>query len=235
MFTIIIYTYITLYIDKHNTVSLSTSRYINASFVDIPSKHSFIATQGPIDSSIEDFWQMVYDYDISLIIMLCSLSEKGRTKCANYWNEDHPKLSFSIKVTSDKKVNSYLKTRTFVLKDKHGKTKQVNQLHFIGWPDHGVPNVNEVYDTFIQMIKIVKSTTKPVAVHCSAGVGRTGTFISMYNLYYELLAMKNEYTFSVFNLVRKLKEMRLFLVENVLQYKFLYGFIAVLLGKLFEC
>ena len=216
---------------------MSTSRYINASFVDIPYKHSFIATQGPIDSTIEDFWQMVYDYDIPLVIMLCSLSEKGRTKCANYWSEDNSKLSFSVKVTEDKKVNSYLKMRTFLLQDKHGKSKQVNQLHFIGWPDHGVPNVNDVYETFINMIKLVnewfvKSNSKPIAVHCSAGVGRTGTFISMYNLYYELLPMKKEFTFSVFNLVRKLKEMRLFLVENVLQYKFLYGFLGVLISKL---
>ena len=70
-----------MYIDKHNTVSLSTSRYINASFVDIPSKHSFIATQGPIDSSIEDFWQMVYDYDISLIFVAESNWENFRSFC----------------------------------------------------------------------------------------------------------------------------------------------------------
>ena len=81
----------------------------------------FIATQGPIDGSIEDFWQMVFDNKVGLIVMLCSLAEGGRQKCAEYWKENNTKITFKIKVTEEKSVNEYLMSRVFLVTDKNGE------------------------------------------------------------------------------------------------------------------
>ena len=226
------------YLDKYNTVPLSTNEYINASFVKIPNDKRFIATQGPIDTSIEDFWQMVFDFKVEMIVMLCSLTEGGSTKCAHYWNEDL-KMKFKVKVLEEKEYNKYLIIRKFNVTNSNAESRTVNQLHFTGWPDHGAPQIEDVYETFSTMItKVNEYFNTPVIVHCSAGVGRTGTFISMYSLYYEILEQfdkkKTTIEFNVFNLVRKLKERRLFLVENRYQYLFLYGFIYKLLEESFK-
>ena len=114
----------------------------------------------------------------------------------------------------------------------------VGRVHYKGWPDHGAPTIDDGYKNFLYMIKRVdelKGDT-PIVVHCSAGVGRTGTFISIYLLYNEIMAqIKNEnlekIDFSVFNIVRKLKEMRLYMVQSIDQYKFIYEFIDCLLRE----
>ena len=110
--------------------------------------------------------------------------------------------------------------------------KEVKQLHFIGWPDKGIPNINEAYGAFLNMINYIetKKGNTPLVVHCSAGVGRTGTFIAIYTLYKEIVnqiqdTRRNVISFSVFNIVRKMKEMRLYLVQNLQQYCFIYNFI----------
>lgn len=169
-----------------------------------------------------------------MIIMLCSSTENGRQKCSEYWAENNQKISFKIKVNEEKSINKYLKTRNISVTDKNGKNKIITQLHFIGWPDHGVPNVNDVYETFISMIKTVNANfNAPIITHCSAGVGRTGTFISCFSLYNEIMEQiekkKTSIEINIFNLVRKLKEMRLFLVESPLQYCFVYGFVSLLI------
>ena len=116
--------------------------------------------------------------------------------------------------------------------------KIITQIHYKGWPDHGVPDIRKEFNSFLYMIQKVDELkgNGPVVTHCSAGVGRTGTFISIYILYQEIMAqIKNEQSkeikFSVFNMVRKLKEMRLHMVQNLAQYKFIYTFIDCLLQK----
>jgi protein tyrosine phosphatase len=118
--------------------------------------------------------------------------------------------------------------------------RTITQIHFTEWKDKDVPE--EEFDKFIDAFECIDRGRKnknnqdtPVVVHCSAGVGRTGTFISMYYLYKEILRQikqnKNEIKFSIFNLVRKLKEMRAYLVQTEEQYLFLYKFVQHLLKK----
>ena len=72
---------------KDNKVEINSDNgYINASWIHIPYHKSFIATQGPLESTIEDFWEMCYSYDIKVIVMLCKLDENYKEKCANYWD-----------------------------------------------------------------------------------------------------------------------------------------------------
>ena len=181
---------------------------------------------------------MVFDFKVEMIVMLCSLTEGGRQQCAYYWNENL-NTKFNIKVIEEKEYNKYLIIRKFNVTNSNDESITVNHLHFTGWPDHGAPIVEDVYDTFTTMISKVNEQMKnPVIVHCSAGVGRTGTFISMYSLYYEIMNQfdRKKYTieFNVFNLVRKCKERRLFLVENRYQYVFLYQFVSKLLEESFK-
>ena len=231
------YTDISTY--EYNKVKLKSNVYINASFINFPSNKFFIATQGPLPHTINDFWDMVWEYDVNYIVMLCELKEGGREKCAEYWNPNYIS-KYNIKI-NEKKEDNFLMKRIFTINKKNDNNKDnektVIQLHFIGWPDHGVPDIKEVFYTFYNMIKEVKSNgKKPVVVHCSAGVGRTGTFISMFNIYDEISKQKGReiVKINIFNLVRKLKEMRLFLVENILQYEFIYSFICFYVRKLFE-
>ena len=168
---------------------------------------------------------MIFEYNINVIIMLCRLSENGKEKCCDYWSEEN--LSFDVQLIEEKKENINLKIRKFKV-TKRGKIKNIIQYNFIGWNDHNVPLVNEIFDVFINMFKLIDifKGNFPFVIHCSAGVGRSGTFITLYILYKEIEWQVNnsEIKFNIFNLVRKLKEMRMYLVENITQYLFLYSF-----------
>ena len=146
------------------------------------------------------------------------------------------KIDDTINISHDTKIRKF---RVCKLDSNIGvgdNEKIFVQIHFTCWPDHSIPENS--YNEVVNIIKIVDKLKddKPVVVHCSAGIGRTGTFISVYNLYHEILEQinnqnVNELKFSIMNLVRKLKEMRLYLVENQTQYNFLYQFVNILLIK----
>ena len=214
---------------KYNRVCLKYREYINASFIYIPSNFYFIATQAPTDFSINDFWDMVFEYDCKIIIMLCEEIEGGKIKSSCYWNSKNQ--SYKIKF-NEKKIEKNIIQRNITI-SKNNEHKVVTQLQYIGWPDHGIPNINEAYPSFLFIRNFILNNKDkcPVIVHCSAGVGRTGTFISIFNVIYDILSKQNSEViqFSIFNVVRKLKEMRRFLVQNVEQYFFIYQFIEVFL------
>ena len=222
---------------KDNKVEIkSDNGYINASWIHIPNYRSFIATQGPLESTIEDFWVMCFDYDVKIIVMLCKLDEDYKEKCANYW--DTNLANFTIVKTCDTiQLNEGLRMRKFkITKKDNGMDKNIVQVHLTCWPDHTIPDA--AYNKIIDIINLVDDFKEksPVVVHCSAGIGRTGTFISLYNLYHEINEQinnkkLNEIHFSIMNLVRKLKEMRLYLVESENQYKFLYQFVNIFLKQ----
>ena len=219
---------------RDNKVPIQSEHgYINASWIHMPLDHYFIATQGPLESTIEDFWEMCYAYDVKVIIMLCKLKENDREKCANYWEANLEK--YRIEKIKEENVDDGLTYRILRVNNiKNNTFKIFYQIQLLTWDDHEAPISN-----YSKIIKIIYFTdqyrnNRPVVVHCSAGVGRTGSFISMYNLYHEIIEqILNQYIkqirFSVMNTVRKLKEMRLYLVENQKQYSLLYEFVDKLL------
>ena len=221
---------------SYNNVQIDSGhKYINASWIHIPKLRYFIATQGPIPNTIEDFWIMCNQYDVEKIIMLCELNENNMEKCAKYWD---PKLmnNFEIKTIEESDVSKGIKSRVFKLFDKYkNNSKKIHQTQLYGWVDHSDLNIDN-FDKIIKLINFIneKKTNKPVVVHCSAGVGRTGTFISLYNLFLEIMDQirdnkKKTIEFSIFNLVRKIKELRMFMVENENQYILLYSFVNYIL------
>lgn len=214
---------------KKNRVTLQNNRYINASWIHMPYRDFFIATQGPLVNTTEDFWTMVCENNTQVIVMLCDLSEKGVPKCHNYWDEKNRMNNFIIeKVNEEEKKEHGLILRKFHLTNKsENSTKEVFHIHFPKWADHSVPiNAANI------MLEIINEVNKhkgesPAIVHCSAGVGRTGTFITIFSLFHEIVSQirninDQSIRFSIFNAVRKMKEMRLFSVENYEQYGFIY-------------
>ena len=224
---------------KHNKISINNGkRYINASPINIGKKEKyFISTQGPKPETIEDFWTMVYENNSNVIVMLCNVTEGGRIKCENYWEKPQMK-KFSVEIQNEEKSKMHtIRTLKLKIKEKN-EERIINQIHFTAWPDHGIPDISDgkVFQDFCeinQKVDELNNKNNPMIVHCSAGVGRTGTFVSMYLLEKEINeqihAKKNYIRFNIFNLVRKIKEMRLYMVQNVDQYRFVYAYVRYLL------
>ena len=197
--------------------------YINASHIPgVYVPHRFIATQGPKENTIEDFWQMVIEQDVNEIVMVTKLDEGGKQKCERYFTTEHyPSEVFGCyKVVFQREdvFVSYI-IRQMTVSDGF-TTKEVRQFHFTAWPDHDVPTV---FNDLLQFVNTVKQSilnvNDPILVHCSAGVGRTGTFITIFNL---LQQVQNQQPISIYRIVDEMREHRPQMVQTFRQYKFLY-------------
>lgn len=150
-------------------VKLSSDSYINANYIpslDLSNDKRYICTQGPMSHTVQDFWQMVVDNNVETIVMLTSIIENGREKCHKYWPTDTFEFdNFNVEFIEEEKGT--ITRRKFKVNERY-----VEHLHYTEWPDHGVPSNTK---DFIRLVKMVKST-KPIVIHCSAGVGRTGVF-----------------------------------------------------------
>jgi len=170
---------------------------------------------------------MVNEYDVKLIVMLCNTEESGRIKCHEYWpNKESSSFdNITITILKEEKLSNNIIRRSFELKVKDVK-KIINQIHYIGWPDHGVPEIDKCYEDFLILIKetSLEMGNNSILVHCSAGIGRTGTFISLLNMFH--LFKKKSFNFNVFDTVRRIKECRCYSVENINQYAFIYGIMS---------
>ena len=222
-----------------NITEKNLDNYINASYIDGPIKKEsklFIATQGPLKETIPSFWKMIYNHKIKLVIMLSNGLEEVDGRSAIYWpKEKGSPLNFdennlSVELISEEEII----TNSLILKKfKINNELEVKQMHIICWPDHGMPQdqnlANEMVDTMISYIKNERNGEKksPIVVHCSAGVGRTGTVIAIYVIVIcleYLKKLKKPLVMNVFNVVRKLREQRYSLVTDTDQYKFIYDY-----------
>ena len=224
---------------KDNRIKISTETgYINASPINIGQKQNlFIATQGPKENTIEDFWTMVWELKSKVIVMLCNLIENEKSKCENYWEAKMEKFKVEVKKENTHKMYFEREIQLINLSNKEERT--VYQIHYTQWPDKGVPESKDlpIFSEINELVdKLNNDTKEPIIVHCSAGAGRTGTFISMYLLEKEIVKQIKDncsiIRFNIFNLVRKLKEMRMYMVQTVVQYQLIYNFASYLLDKL---
>ena len=224
---------------KDNRIKISTETgYINASPINIGQKQNlFIATQGPKENTIEDFWTMVWELKSKVIVMLCNLIENNKSKCENYWEAKMEKFKVEVKKENTHKMYFEREIQLINLSNKEERT--VYQIHYTQWPDKGVPESKDlpIFSEINELVdKLNNDTKEPIIVHCSAGAGRTGTFISMYLLEKEIVKQIKDncsiIRFNIFNLVRKLKEMRISMVQTHEQYQLIYKFVTGLLDKL---
>ncbi|CAH1242713.1 PTPRA [Branchiostoma lanceolatum] len=201
------------------------SDYINASFIDgYREKDVYIATQGPLERTVEDFWRMVWEWNSCSIVMLSELKEKSRNKCTLYWPETGQK-TFGEVVVSARGVDTFgdydLRTFTVTHAKQEGKPRTVQQFHFHGWPEVGIPdNAAGMIDLIGQVQKQQQqSGNGPITVHCSSGSGRTGTFCAISTV---LERVKAEGICDVFQVVKALRQQRPHMVQTLDQYQFCY-------------
>ncbi|XP_071953092.1 uncharacterized protein [Antedon mediterranea] len=201
------------------------SGYINACHVHGYKRDNFyIASQGPNNASLIDFWRMIWQENVTTIVMLSNVIESGKEKCKKYWpdNRGHVaefgEISILLEVTesyADYKIRS-LK----VWKDSDVDFRRIKQFHFISWPDMGVPLYATAALNYVKKIKqSSQSNSSPTLVHCSAGVGRTGTFICIDSM---MEMIDKEQKVDVYNYVRKLRDQRINMVQTPEQYVFIY-------------
>eukprot|EP00058_Branchiostoma_floridae_P025608 XP_002611098.1 hypothetical protein BRAFLDRAFT_206063 [Branchiostoma floridae] len=198
--------------------------YINASFIDgYRQKDAYIATQGPLDRTVEDFWRMVWEWNSCSIVMITGLWEKSQYKCAMYWPDEGLQSYGDLTVTLEETTGFPEYTlRTFSLRShKDDTNRTVQQFHFHGWPEVGIPdNAAGMIDLIGQVQKQQQhSGNGPITVHCSSGAGRTGAFCAISTV---LERVKAEGVCDVFQVVKTLRLQRPHMVQTLEQYQFCY-------------
>ncbi|XP_055637992.1 tyrosine-protein phosphatase 69D isoform X2 [Toxorhynchites rutilus septentrionalis] len=211
---------------------LCGSDYINANFViGYKERKKFICAQGPMDNTINDFWRMIWEQHLEIIVMLTNLEEYNKTKCAKYWpeniNDSTQYGDLLITFSSDSYYADYIIRNIKVTKrivnssgDEMEETRHISQYHYLTWKDFMAPEHPQGITKFIKRINSEYSLQRgPILVHCSAGVGRTGTFVALDTLTQQL---NEEGQVSIFNSICDMRYQRNFLVQSLKQYIFLY-------------
>ncbi|XP_060016054.1 receptor-type tyrosine-protein phosphatase eta [Lagenorhynchus albirostris] len=202
----------------------STDDYINANYMPgYHSKKEFIATQGPLPNTLKDFWRMVWEKNVYAIVMLTKCVEQGRTKCEEYWPSKQAQDYGDIMVAMTSEIVLPEWTiRDFTVQNiQTSESHTLRQFHFTSWPDHGVPDTTDLLINFRYLVRDYMKQSppeSPILVHCSAGVGRTGTFIAIDRLIYQ---MEDENTVDVYGIVYDLRMHRPLMVQTEDQYVFL--------------
>ncbi|XP_007894267.1 receptor-type tyrosine-protein phosphatase epsilon isoform X1 [Callorhinchus milii] len=201
------------------------SDYVNASYIDgYRQKHYFIATQGPLSITVEDFWKMIWDNKSHTIVMLTELREREQEKCFQYWPSENTVTfeNYTIELKTDN-VSDAFSVRDFLLTNisEGRKNRLIRQFHFHDWPEIGIPAEGRGMIDLIAAVQKQQQQTgnQPIIVHCSAGAGRTGTFIALSNI---LERVKAEGLLDVFQTVKSLRMQRPHMVQTVEQYDFCY-------------
>ncbi|XP_023651145.1 receptor-type tyrosine-protein phosphatase T isoform X8 [Paramormyrops kingsleyae] len=214
--------------DDHTRVRLQLlegdphSDYINANYIDgYHRPRHYIATQGPMQETVRDFWRMIWQENSVSIVMVTNLVEVGRVKCVRYW-PDETEVYGDIKVTliETEPLAEYV-IRTFTVQKKgHHEIREIRQFHFTSWPDHGVPCYATGLLGFVRQVKFLNPPDAgPIVVHCSAGAGRTGCFIAVDIM---LDMAENEGVVDIFNCIRELRSQRVNMVQTEEQYVFVH-------------
>ncbi|XP_062411634.1 receptor-type tyrosine-protein phosphatase C [Sardina pilchardus] len=203
-----------------------STQYINASYIDgYWSPKSVIAAQGPLEGTVPEFWQMVYQKKVKNIVMLTKCKEGDQELCAEYWGpEKKTYKDISVQVAEPITSPAYIKRTIQLQHAKRKDARQVQQYHFQNWPEQGLPqNPQELMD----MIKAMKQSiggsradkSVPVVVHCQNGTSRTGIFCALWNL---VDCANTENLIDIFQVCKSLRKERQGMISEFEHYQFLY-------------
>ncbi|XP_072373301.1 receptor-type tyrosine-protein phosphatase delta-like isoform X12 [Scyliorhinus torazame] len=210
------------------------SDYINASFIDgYRQQRAYIATQGPLAETTEDFWRMLWEHNSTIVVMLTKLREMGREKCHQYWPAERSARYqyFVVDPMAEYNMPQYILREFKVTDARDGQSRTVRQFQFTDWPEQGVPKSGEGFIDFIGQVHKTKEQfgqDGPISVHCSAGVGRTGVFITLSIV---LERMRYEGVVDIFQTVKMLRTQRPAMVQTEDQYQFCYRAALEYLGS----
>ncbi|XP_016425970.1 protein tyrosine phosphatase receptor type Db isoform X4 [Sinocyclocheilus rhinocerous] len=210
------------------------SDYVNGSFIDgYRQQRAYIATQGPLAETVEDYWRMLWEHNSTIVVMLTKLREMGREKCHQYWPSDRSARYqyFVVDPMAEYNMPQYILREFKVTDARDGQSRTVRQFQFTDWPEQGVPKSGEGFIDFIGQVHKTKEQfgqDGPITVHCSAGVGRTGVFITLSIV---LERMRYEGVVDVFQTVKMLRTQRPAMVQTEEQYQFCYRAALEYLGS----
>uniref|UniRef100_A0A672Z0T1 Protein tyrosine phosphatase non-receptor type 13 n=1 Tax=Sphaeramia orbicularis TaxID=375764 RepID=A0A672Z0T1_9TELE len=207
--------------------------YINANFIKMPVKDEdflYIACQGPLPTTLGDFWQMVWEQKSNVIAMMTQEVEGGKVKCQRYW-PDTPRTAemvddrLQITLIKDQHLDNFVIRLIEVRDVQTSEVQRVTHLNYTGWPDHGTPSQPEQLLTFISYMRHVHRSG-PVITHCSAGIGRSGTLICIDVV---LGLISKDADFDISDVVRNMRLQRQGMVQTEDQYIFCYQVILYVL------
>ncbi|CAH1788374.1 unnamed protein product, partial [Owenia fusiformis] len=212
--------------DQSRVIIKGEGDYINANYVnmEIPGSgivNRYIAAQGPLPNTCGDFWQMVWEQQSTLVVMLTTKVERGRVKCHQYWPDLYQRQDYgSLHVTCLKEdETASFAFREFTLVNvETNEERHVLQMQYIAWPDHGVPDDPSDFLDFVLRVRQSRvGMVEPTIVHCSAGIGRTGVLITMETAMCLIEANQSVYPLDI---VRQMRDQRAMLIQTSSQYKF---------------
>ncbi|XP_027242701.1 tyrosine-protein phosphatase non-receptor type 18 isoform X1 [Cricetulus griseus] len=209
--------------------------YINANFIrGTDGSQAYIATQGPLPHTLLDFWRLVWEFRVKVILMACQETENGRKKCERYWAQKQEPLQigpFCITLTKETPVNADIILRTLQVTFQK-ESRCVRQLQYMSWPDHGVPSSPDHILTMVEEAhRLQGAGPGPLCVHCSAGCGRTGVLCAVDYVRQLLLTQTIPPNFSLFDVVLEMRKQRPAAVQTEEQYRFLYHTVAQLFSR----
>uniref|UniRef100_A0A4W6CRE5 Receptor-type tyrosine-protein phosphatase C n=1 Tax=Lates calcarifer TaxID=8187 RepID=A0A4W6CRE5_LATCA len=196
--------------------------YINASFIDgYKEAKKYIAAQGPKDETVSDFWRMVWEQQSSIIVMVTRCEEGNRVKCAQYWPSPERETEifeeFIVKLNSEDHCPDYtIRHLSLTNKREKNSEREVTHIQFMSWPDHGVPGEPHLLLKLRRRVNAFKNFfSGPIVVHCSAGVGRTGTYIGIDAM---MEGLEAEGRVDIYGYVVRLRRQRCLMVQVEAQY-----------------
>ncbi|XP_072179276.1 receptor-type tyrosine-protein phosphatase T-like [Diadema setosum] len=219
----------------HSRVVLKTvdgdphSDYYNANYIhNFRGEKVIIASQAPNEASLTDFWRMIWQENVETIVMVTALTQNGKDQCTQYWPEESRSINignFSISLSEEHTFTDHAIRELGVNMERGEEKRTVTQFHYMSWSKREVP---EDYTTLLDFVEVVlrhhttmplSERNRPMLVHCSAGAGRTGTFLTLYNM---LFMMRESGKVDIFGFVNQMRENRIKMVHTQDQYLFIY-------------
>ncbi|XP_073097414.1 tyrosine-protein phosphatase non-receptor type 4 isoform X3 [Manis javanica] len=212
--------------DATRVILKGNEDYINANYInmEIPSSsiiNQYIACQGPLPHTCTDFWQMTWEQGSSMVVMLTTQVERGRVKCHQYWPESTGSSSYGcyqVTCHSEEGNTAYIFRKMTLFNQEKNESRQLTQIQYIAWPDHGVPDDSSDFLDFVCHIRNKRAgREEPIVVHCSAGIGRTGVLITMETAMCLIECNQPVYPLDI---VRTMRDQRAMMIQTPSQYRF---------------
>uniref|UniRef100_A0A8C1GJK9 protein-tyrosine-phosphatase n=1 Tax=Cyprinus carpio TaxID=7962 RepID=A0A8C1GJK9_CYPCA len=215
---------------KEADPDVAGSDYINANYIRvIPSLGKvFIATQGCLQNTILDFWKMVYQENTHVIVMTTKEMERGRNKCVRYWPDLNSTKEFGkvcVKNIEEHTAQDYIRRELEMMVLEGEPPRCIWHYQYLSWPDHGVPNEPGGVLSFLEQVNRTQSAipeSGPIVVHCSAGIGRTGTIIVIDILIDIINRQGLDCDIDIPKTIQRVRQQRSGMVQTEAQYKFIY-------------
>eukprot|EP01089_Gocevia_fonbrunei_P007213 TRINITY_DN1828_c0_g1_i1.p1 TRINITY_DN1828_c0_g1~~TRINITY_DN1828_c0_g1_i1.p1 ORF type:complete len:308 (+),score=54.87 TRINITY_DN1828_c0_g1_i1:182-1105(+) len=226
-------------LDEMNSEEREIHSYINANWIQGTGSTKYIACQAPLPNTFSDFWQMVFEQKVYIITMLTKFIENDRSKAHQYWPEKGKPVLFKdlwVSFIKEQQYNNDIVIREFSVKHTlFDDTRTIIQIHFTGWPDFGKPDCTLQFKELLTLVDTYqqKSNLSPILSHCSAGLGRTGTFIASHMAMESIRAgtIKSMVDLDLKMLVKTLRKQRRGMVQSFDQFLFIHEIVA----DMYEC